>query len=152
MLLVLLAASCAAPAVERAPAPARDEVLGAPPAREDDPFASFVLPADARPAPTSGTIGAAIPSEPDAGPARPGCYSCVRICPQGGEVQGGGAEACAARGADLICGWGSADDVALAGRRARAECDAALAMARKMGSYRSIEGACPEASCEAPAP
>ena len=57
------AASCATPGEPRQEG--ESEIIGRPPAPEDDPFVSTVLPSDAIAAPTSGTIGEAAPPPTD---------------------------------------------------------------------------------------
>jgi hypothetical protein len=151
--------------------PARTEragLIGAPPTATEDPFAERTLPSEAARAPTSGMIGdedarngaaapsnRATPATPDDGPkpadevvgapAPPEverCFSCVRICPEGVSV----AE-CEEREDELICGWGSDRDRQQARRLARAQCDGALDMSRRMGRFSEIEGSCPPAAC-----
>lgn len=72
-------------------------------------------------------------------PDAPQCFSCVRICPVEGD--------CDRAKDDVICGWGVHDDQAQASRVAKAECDAALDMARQMPVWSEIAGQCPAATC-----
>lgn len=175
LLLVVLAALMAACATEETSRP-DDELIGAPPPPEEDPFAVAYTPEEAVPVEATGTIGpdepapdqpapdepapdqpapdqpaatqpaAAKPSPPSDEPTAPStkhrCFSCVRICPLEGD--------CAEAKQDVICGWGTGDAADDAERLARAECDAALDMARQMPVWSRIEGSCPPPTCRGP--
>jgi hypothetical protein len=136
-------------------------VVGSPPSEEDDPFRIIQTPEDAEEAPSKGTIGEdedsgdqaatkpAEPQEPPPEPAEPDehqCFSCVRLCPttdEGNLVDG----ECAASGEDVICGWGVHPKRDAARKMARAECNGALDLTRKMPTWSMIEGKCPAARC-----
>ncbi|QDG50075.1 hypothetical protein FIV42_04790 [Persicimonas caeni] len=70
---------------------------------------------------------------------QPQCFSCVRICPVEGD--------CSEAKEDVICGWGVHEQSQEAKRRAKAECDATLDMARQMPMWSEIAGECPAATC-----
>lgn len=84
-----------------------------------------------------------LPPKPEAGKGVR-CFSCVRICPI--ETAGRGAD-CSGDERDVICGWGVHETKADASRLARAECDGALDMARRMKTWSRIDGECPAATC-----
>lgn len=150
--IALLAGCSSSPPVsEESP-----ELVGAPPPPEDDPFFFSTMPPDAVQAETSGSIGAPSADEGEPAPeesvkddASPPaelgsyrCLSCVRICGTSGSD--------CDEDDDAICGWGVHPDRDTAQSLARAECDGALEEARGSARFRSIEGACPAATCERP--
>jgi hypothetical protein len=65
------------------------------------------------------------------------CFSCVKICPLKGDCS---------EDAELVCGWGTGEREADAGRRARAECNGTLDRLRAT-EFSRIEGGCPAATC-----
>lgn len=125
-----------------------EDIIGRPPARTEDPFSVTALPPPDAIAPVKGSIDET-PIEPTApaGPARPRpdgqrqCFSCVRVCPLSDLSPD-----CSESREDMICGWGAGDEEA-ARTLARAECNAALDMAREMPRWSSIDGSCPVATC-----
>ena len=161
-LALLLVGSCGG---AQSPDDSDEEVIGAPPSETEDPFKVVNTPAKAERADSSGYIGPgedsvaakaseATPSDEkkrDRAPEKPGaiqCFSCVRICP----LSSSGSDTsptvdCEGAERDVICGWGVHRKEGKAGKLARAECDGALQMARRMKTWSRIEGSCPPASC-----
>ena len=152
-----------------------EKVIGAPPSEGEDPFQMMTTPEDASEVSSSGYIGPeegdeqedekegspedepvaveASRAKPEDGATEPPpkpegsgvrCFSCVRICPV--DEASRGAE-CAGGERDVICGWGVHGREADAARLAKAECDGALDMARRMKTWSRIEGECPPATC-----
>lgn len=78
------------------------------------------------------------------GEARKTCFSCVQICP----LDRNGRALCSDDPDDLICGWGSHLQSREASRRAQANCEATLDLARNLPTYSQISGNCPPASCQ----
>lgn len=70
------------------------------------------------------------------------CFSCVKVCSASDPTTD-----CSASAEDIICGWGTSEELPDARKMARAECDATLDMAREMPRFSRIEGECPVASC-----
>ncbi len=123
-----------------------DEVIGKPPSAEEDPFFVTGEPGSAEAAAPTGRIGedekttaSEDESSDDEQSSALQCFSCVRVCPAEGD--------CERAKDDVICGWGVHDDEAQASRLAKAECDAALDMARQMPVWSDIAGQCPAATC-----
>lgn len=197
-LLLSILVGCSSSDAARKDDSSGDELIGAPPSRDRDPFASQALPPESARAPTSGRMDIDPSSLPEdrsltprpatAQPAAPSkehveeaeressrppssavvtpppavedpevtaspsprgtpphrCFSCVRICPAT-DTTGD----CSDSKEDMICGWGTALDEYEATKLARAQCDAALDMAREMPRFSRIDGACPVASCMA---
>lgn len=174
IVVVASAPACTTP-TEKEDTQKKEQVIGQPPPAEEDPFFVRKMPGEAVPAAPSGSIGddeeekaddskdSQEPEGPEA-PARaeteqdgpekqpepadsaeppaseqPQCFSCVRICPAEGD--------CDSAQEDVICGWGVHTDSAEAKRRAKAECDATLDMARQMPVWSEIAGECPAATC-----
>ena len=152
---------------------AGEDLIGAPPPAEHDPFASQVRPPDSARAPTSGTFDlapadfSAVPQPASAIEAEP---TPTNTPPRAqGERAASGDKSpdlphkcfscvricplsdrsgdCSQSREDVICGWGTSPTETEAQRVARAECDATLDMAREMPRFSRIEGACPEARC-----
>jgi hypothetical protein len=166
LLILLLTACTSGPAARGEEG---DDIIGKPPPKTEDPFSVTALPPPDARAPATGAINApATPParesthapkpepvtppapKPDAAPAArvepakelPQCFSCVRICPITDLSPD-----CSESREDVICGWGAGEDEDAARKLARAECNAALDMAREMPRFSSIDGSCPVASC-----
>lgn len=195
--LAMLLTSCSSGDAARKNSSESEELIGAPPSKDQDPFASQTLPPESARAPTSGVMDIQTSEElPEdrsqtprpalAQPASPSrehveeaareaasssyaakempttetpeevevvtpqvpeedvyrCFSCVRICPVS-DASGD----CSDSKEDMICGWGTAMNASDATKLARAQCDAALDMAREMPRFSRIDGGCPVASC-----
>jgi hypothetical protein len=146
-----------------------EDIVGKPPTRAEDPFSVTALPPPDARAPIKGSIDEPPPvtPTPPAEPARPAevvarveparptdvtppvpgdevrqCFACVRICPISDLSPD-----CSESQEDMICGWGAGADEEAARKLARAECNAALDMAREMPRWSSIDGSCPVATC-----
>jgi hypothetical protein len=143
----------------------QEQVIGKPPAADEDPFFVQNMPGEAVEAAPTGSIGDDEADETDQidktdedsgqgqgegevatrapqesqSPEEPQCFSCVRICPTSGD--------CDQAKDDVICGWGVHERADTAKRLAKAECDATLDMARQMPVWSEIAGDCPTATC-----
>jgi len=129
------------------------EELARPVEPERDPVASArdegvdgMLPRDRTQTPRPALVTETEPEDIEAIPEPPGgmhrCFSCVKVCSVSDPTPD-----CSASAEDIICGWGTSEELPDAREMARAECDATLDMAREMPRFSRIEGECPVASC-----
>ena len=110
------------------------------PEPQPEPTAPPMIAAPSAPDPPLEVEPEELPPPPHRGNA---CFSCVRICP----VDHRGRAQCSDDADDLICGWGTHENIEEARRTATAHCDATLEMARQTPIYSRIGGQCPPARC-----
>ncbi len=171
--ITLLTTGC--PTHTQSPRDESDELVGAPPSQQQDPFASQVRPPDSARAPSTGmmdveqaergqtprpalvkearpeqvpkkdVVAAPAPVKPDGVEPMEALHKCFS-CVQICPASDRSGD-CSQSKEDVICGWGTSSSEPDARKLARAECDATLDMAREMPRFSRIDGSCPRATC-----